>query len=312
VIKSSDNITLVNYNQPITFSTNKGSFSPDFNTEKTLTLASGAYQNGGAVVNLYSKNETASGIATVTVTSASITPGSVEVGFYVEANHIELTSVPGQINIFGKQPDTSTILATIKDVSGTTVQNYVGTVTFSVIAGSAYGQFVTSGSTIVTVLNGQASIDLRSKCDNGTVEIKTTSTFGADEIISEPNLFVMVNDGGTRNIGLVSGSVDISLNKKDVWFRILTSGGNLKIYNMKATCVTTSAKLTEIKIDEVTVYSGSANNGEIININPTLLSTGEYKIDFIYSAGVGKKNFNIIFNADPDCGKLTPIIFTTP
>ena len=309
VIKSSDNITLLNYNQIITFSTDKGSFSPDFNNVKTLDLASGAYQNGTAMVNLYSKNETASGIATITVTSASITPGSVEVGFYVEADHIELASIPNQINIFGKQPDTSTILATIKDISGTTVQNYVGTVTFSVIGGSAYGQFVTSGSTIVTVINGQASIDLRSKCSSGIVIVKATSTLGDGEIISDP-LSVGVNDGGTRNIELVSGSVRLPANKKGVWFNILTTGGNLRIYNLKITSGTT-AKLTEIKIDEVSVYTGSSNDNIVININPTLLSLGEHKIDFTYNASVESKNFNIILNADPDCGLLDQITFPT-
>jgi len=311
VIKSIDDITVFSYNQPITFSTDKGSFSPDFNTVNTITVDSGAYQNGVASVNLYSKNETASGIATVTVTSDSIKSGSIEVGFFVEAHLIDLASVPNHINIFGKELDTCNILATIKDVSGNTVENYVGTVTFSIFQGGAYGEFVTSGSTIVTVINAQASIDLRSKCDTGTVVVKAISAFGVGEIVSEPNLPVTVNDGGTRNIELVSGSVGQPSNKKGVWFNILTSGGNLKIYKMKTTCVTTSAKLTGIKIDEVTVYSSSANNGEIININPTLLSIGEHKIDFTYSAGVGSKNFNIIFNADPDCGFLDQINFST-
>jgi len=301
---------VVKYNQPITFSTNKGSFSPDFNSVKTLTLVSSAYQNGVAVVHLYSKNETTSGNATITVTSDSITPGSVEVGFYVEADHIDLTS-NHSINIFGKEPDTCNILATIKDNAGNTVENYVGTVTFSIFQGSAYGQFVTSGSTIVTVINGQAAIDLRSKCSTGTVVVKATSTLGNGEIISVPNLSIIINEGGTRNLGYVTGSVNLSSNKKDVSFKILTSGGNLRIYNMKTTCGTTSAKLTVIKIDEVIVYSGSANNGEIININPTLLSIGEHKIDFTYSAGVSKENFNILFNADPDCGFLNLINFST-
>jgi len=164
----------------------------------------------------------------------------------------------------------------------------------------------------VTVSNGQAAIDLRSKCSTGTVVVKAISTLGDGEIISEPNLSIIVNDGGTRNIGYVTGSVGLSSNKKDVWFNILTSDGNLRIYNMKTTCGTTSAKLTEIKIDEVIVYSASANNGEIININPTLLSIGTHKIDFTYSAGVSKKNFNIIFNAEPDCGYLMPVVFLTP
>ena len=310
VIKNSENITVFNYNQTITFTTTKGKFSNGL-TSITLISTDANYKNGVVIAVLNAITETQPGIATITVTSDSLTPGSAEVGFYVEADHINLSSVPNTINLFGKVTDTCNIVATIKDNAGNTVENYIGTVTFSIVSGSNFAQFVTSGSTIVTVINGQAAIDLRSKCSTGTVVVKATSTLGDGEIISGSNLSVIVNEGGPRNIELVTGSVDLSSNKKGVWFKILTSGGNLKIYNMKTTCGTTSAKLTEIKIDEVIVYSGSANNGEIININPTLLSIGEHKIDFTYSAGVSKENFNIILNADPDCGFLNQINFST-
>jgi prepilin-type N-terminal cleavage/methylation domain-containing protein len=311
VIKNSENITVFNYNQTITFTTTKGKFSNGL-TSITLISTDANYKNGVVIAVLNAITETQPGIATITVTSDSLTPGSAEVGFYVEADHINLSSVPNSVNLFGKVTDTCNIVATIKDNAGNTVENYVGTVTFSILPESTSdAQFVTSGSTIVTVSNGQASIDLRSKCNTGTVVVKATSTLGDGEIISEPNLEVIVNEGGTRNIELVTGSVGLPGNQRVVGFSILTSGGDLRIYNLKITSGTT-AKLTEIKIDEVTVYIGSSNDNIIVDINPTLLSLGEHHIYFTYSAKVDNKNFNIIFNADPDCGYLTPIVFLTP
>lgn len=313
VIKNPENITVNNYSLPITFSTDKGSFSVTDSTftETILIIDDENYQNGVATVELYANNETESGIATITVTSNDLTPGSTEVGFYVEASYIELSSVPDSINIFGKVQDTCTITATIKDSAGETVLNYIGTVTFTIIEGEDFARFVTTGDTIVTVVNGQASIDLRSKCGTGTVVVNATSAFGDNEITSDPNLSVDVGDGGTRNIELVIGSIYQPANKKDVGFDIQVSGGDLIIYNMQITWGS-SAKLTEIKINEVIVYTGSINDGIIVDIDPTILSTtGEHNIYFTYNSSVENKDFNIIFNAQPDCEFLNQITFST-
>jgi prepilin-type N-terminal cleavage/methylation domain-containing protein len=311
IIKNPAGITVFNYIQPITFSTDKGSFSETDPTlkETTFIIDDDNYQDGVATVVLYANNETESGIATITVTSDDLTPGSTEVGFYVEADHIILSSDPVSINTFGKVEDTCTITATIKDSTGTTVENYIGTVTFSIFSGSEFGQFALVGSTIMTVIDGEASIDLRSKCNPGTVVVKATSTFGENVITSiDPHLPVVVTDGGTRDIGLVDGSVYQPANKKGVVFDVQISGGVLRIYNMEITCGS-SAKLTKIEIDEVTVYQGSINDGIIVDINPTILSTtGEHNIHITYSAAVGNTGFDIIFNAEPDCG-LAHIVF---
>ena len=312
VIKSLDGNTVFNYIEPITFSTDKGSFSDtsDDGEPVTLIISDPDYDNGSATVKLYSIFEDESGIAIITVTSDDLTPGSTEVGFYVEADHIILSSVSDSINTFGKVEDTCTIIATIKDSTGTTVGDYIGIVTFSIFSGSEFGQFTLVGSTIVTVIAGQASIELRSKCGTGTVVVKATSTFGENEITSTPNLPVVVDDGGIRDIGLVTESVDLATNKKGVGFDILVSGGELRIYNMQITWGS-SAKLTEIKIDDIIVYSGSINNGNVVDIDPTILSTvGEHNIYFTYSAGVKNLEFDIIFNAQPDCG-LNIIDFST-
>lgn len=313
VIKNPDGITVFNYIQPITFSTDKGSFSAtDPFLDSVSTNDEGVYyQNGEAMLELFANGETESGIATITVTSDDLTPGSTEVGFYVEADYIILSADPSSINSFGEVEDTCEITATIKDSTGTTVANYIGSITFSIISGS--GQFILTGDTIVPVSDGQATIDLRSGCGTNPVVVKATSTFGENVITSiDPHLSVFVEDGGTRNIELVAESVNLATNKKGIGFDVQVSGGNLRIYNMEITGGT-SAKLTEIKIDEVIVYTGSINDGNIVDIDPTILpTTGVHNIYFTYSAGVGNLDFDIIFNAQPDCGLLNIIEFLTP
>jgi len=307
VIKSLDDITVFNYIEPITFSTDKGSFSDtsDDGEPVTLIISNPDYDNGIATVKLYSIYEAESGIATVTVTSGvgeNEISGSTEVGFYVEADHILLSSDPESINTFGKVEDTCEITATIKDSTGTTVADYIGSITFSIVSGS--GDFILTGDTIVPVDDGIATIDLRSECSTVPVVVKATSTFGENEITSIPNLSVVVDDGGVRDIDLVGGSIYQPANKKGVGFDVLVGDGNLRIYNMKITCET-SAKLTEIEIDGEIVYMGSINDGLIVDIDQTVLSTtGEYNIYITYSAGVGNTGYEIIFNAQPDCGLL--------
>jgi len=305
VIKNLENITVVNYSDSITFATDKGNFIDGSNN---ITLTNADYQNGVASVVLYANKETEPGIATITVTSSSLNPGNTEVVFYIEPDHIVLTSNYSSINIFGKIPDTCSITAEIKDILENKIESYIGTVTFKIIDGGACARFTTAGDTIATVVNGTASVDLYSRCDPGNVEIEATSDFAGKTITSNP-YFITVTQGNDRSITLVSFT--ISSNKKGVGFNITVSGGSLKIYNLRATWGST-AKLNEVKINGNNVYIGSISDGEIINVNPTVLTNGTHNIYFTYSAGVGGKNFNIIFNADPDCEFLTPIIFTTP
>jgi len=317
VIKNLDGITVFNYVEPITFSTDKGSFFDTSDDGEPVTLLiddpDDDYDSGIATVKLYSIFETEPGIATVNVISDALTPGSTEVGFYVEADHIILSADPASINSFGKVEDTCEITATIKDSSGATVVNYIGSITFSIISGS--GQFILTGDTIVPVDNGMATIDLRSGCGTDSVVVKATSTFGENVITSiDPHLEVVVDDDGTRNIELVAESVNLATNKKAVDFDVQVSDGNLRIYNMEITCGT-SAKLTEIEIDGEIVYIGSINDGNIVDIDTTILSvtspTEVHNILLTYSAGVGNLDFDIIFNAQPDCELLNVIDFQT-
>ena len=315
IIKSPEpeGATVYNYSEPITFTTDKGSFSePNSDTTITLTIGDDNYQEGVAWIELYSNSEDTSGVANINVTSVGLTEGNTEVTFYVEADHITLTSSSDPIHLFGVPDDTCTITATIKDINDATVPTYVGTVTFSILSESTSdAKFITAGSAIVTVNEyGQASVDLRGKCLSGDVVVHAVSTFGESQITSEPDLTIAVADGIGRSIELVLGSVDLATNKKGVGFTIDNTGVDLKIYNLKATWGS-SANITEIKIDGIIVYSGSVSDRDIVDITPTDLSYGEHEIYFTYSSGVDNTDFEIILNAEPDCELLEPIIFST-
>ena len=161
------------------------------------------------------------------------------------------------------------------------------------------------------MVNGLASIDLRAKCEQGNVVVHAVSTFGETTISSQPDETITVTDGLERSIELVSGSISQPTNNKGVGFAIdNTSGIDLKIYNLQATWGS-SAKITEIKIDDIIVYSGSVSDGDIVDITPTDLSSGVHGIYFTYSSAVDNTDFEIILNAEPDCGLLALINFST-
>jgi len=319
VIKSAEpeNATVTNYSKSITFTITSeiGCFSSvdSGSKEVTLTLTDDPdnYQDGVAWVELYSNSYDTSGNAIIIVNSGGLPEGNTEVGFYVEADHIELTPSKDSIDLFGVPDDTCTITAIIKDSDGITVGNYIEYVLFSIIEGEpTRGQFTTVGDTIVKAVNGEASIDLRGQCQAGDVVIHAVSTFGETQITSEPDETVTVTDGSGRSIELVSGSLQ-QPSKNEVVFEINNTGVvDLKIYNLQVTCGT-SEKLTEIKINSNNVYSGSASDGDVVDITPTVLSQKVHEIYFGYTKKVDNNHFTIIFNADPDCDLFLPIEFDT-
>jgi prepilin-type N-terminal cleavage/methylation domain-containing protein len=183
-VKTADNITVISYTQPITFTTTKGSFSSSNPGLTNITLYSGIddnYKDGIATVVLYPPEN--AGPATINVSSIynSITiDGSTVVVFYVDATHIDLVADPQTISTGG---DISTITATIKD-GETTVTGYFGEVKFSIISGSTSGKFTSPPPhkvIIVVVDNGIAETNLVSTSKVGIVEIKATSEFTDSE-----------------------------------------------------------------------------------------------------------------------------------
>jgi len=127
-VKTADNITITSYSEVITFSTNLGTFPGDLQ-EIDTNNSNVTYENGVATVELYPPLDI--GTATITVSSGTLTSGTVEVGFYIEADHIELVANPQNIAVGGK---TCTITATIYD-GEIKVNGYNETVLFEIIEG---------------------------------------------------------------------------------------------------------------------------------------------------------------------------------
>jgi len=320
-IKSLDGITVSSYEDEIIFTTNKGSFSPtDPNKINISTIEEGVYyQNGVAKVELYSNLGDSPGDATITVTSDDLTPGSTVVVFYVEADHIELTSNDDTINAMGKVPsDECEITASIKDNMDNVVDDYVGTVIFTITEGSNYARFAPDNTTATKSVEegtGIVKIDLRGRCEpEGSaqdVEIYATSYYGDNPIYSLNYLPITVSIVTNRTIEIDNGNINLSSNKKEVEFDINLSGGNLKVYNILVNYAT--QKLYDVEINNISVYSGSSNDGDITDITDTVIpiSNNPNHIHLIFDGRIDNKEIQITFNAQPECASVGPFIVST-
>ena len=322
-IKTEDGIAVNSYTDLIIFTTNEGTFpngEKEINTNDTVNVI---YNDGVATVQLYPP-ETAS-TATVTACSPSISEcsitGSTEVGFYIEADHIELVSEPQNIVVGG---ETCTITATIKD-GETTVTGYSGSVTFSIISGQESGKFDVTGRAIVSAVEGVAKINLFSKSIAGTVTIKAATSF--------------VNQYG--NLKEIEGylnipvGIDLELselpafdpNNYSISFDINVLGAELLLEEMKASWTPDSPdteNLNKIEIkpsgiaDSIIVYDTNINfpgspasNEELINVNDITLSTGISTIILYFSENMsGKEKLDITFN--PNSGKYIIKLVESP
>lgn len=322
-IKTEDGIAVNSYTDLIVFTTTEGTFpngEKEINTNDTVNVV---YNDGVATVQLYPP-ETAS-TATVTACSPSISEcsitGSTEVGFYIEADHIELVSNPQNIVVGG---ETCTITATIKD-GETTVTGYLGTVTFSIVSGQESGKFDVTGSAIVSAVEGVAKINLFSKSIAGTVTIKAVTSF----INQYGNLKEIE---GYLNIPV---GIDLELlelpvfdpNKYSITFDINVLGAELLLEEMKASWSPDSPdteNLNKIEIkpsgiaDSIIVYDTNINfpgspasNEELINVNDITLSIGISTITLYFSENMsGKEKLDITFN--PNSGKYIIKLVESP
>ncbi len=313
-IKTEEGVPVDSYSELITFTTDQGTFpngEKEINTNDTVNVT---YNDGVAMVQLYPP-ETAS-TATVTACSPSISEcsitGSTEVGFYIEADHIELVSNPQNIVVGG---ETCTITATIKD-GETTVTGYSGTVKFSIVSGQASGKFTYSEE--VTVVNGIAEIELESKNKAGTVRIKATSSFidqygNLKEIEGYLNIPVGITlelaeppnityDSGTYHVSFdidVQGAELILEEMEASW-----SPDNPDTENLRKIEITPSGAADSIIVyDTNPNFPGSpASNEELINVNDITLSTGISTIMLYFSVNMSaKEKLDITFN--PNSGK---------
>ncbi len=101
------------------------------------------------------------------------------------------------INILGKENDSCTITATIKDSSDATVTEYLGKVIFNIIEGANSAKFSSGSSISVDVNNGIATAILHGQCNLGTVKITASSLAGSKEIYNNNDLVIGVNIGNS-------------------------------------------------------------------------------------------------------------------
>ncbi len=280
-VKSDDNKTVSTYDQIITFSTNKGVFENGLTTITVSSIADN-YLNGQAWVILKQGSETSSGIGTITVTSDTgdkIITGQTTVDFYVEADYIDLSTSSFDINILGKENDSCSITATIKDSGGNVVTDYLGDVIFNVVEGNSSAKFYSGSSITADVNNGIATATLYGQCNPGNVTIEASSSSGSTEIHNNNDLLIDVNQGD--NLGISVDDVSTHSSRKSINYDIIIEGGDLTLYSLKMV-YNSSKRVTNIKINNQIVYSGNIGSGDLIHLSiPQVLEEGvEYKITY--------------------------------
>ncbi|KUK66509.1 MAG: hypothetical protein XD85_0170 [Parcubacteria bacterium 34_609] len=303
-VRSEDNKRVANYDHEITFITNKGVFVE--NNLKTITVSSTAdyYLDGQAWLTLEGSSETVSGVATIMVSSytgeKTIT-GQTTVDFYVEADHIDLSTSSYDINILGKENDSCTVTATIKDSANNNVTEYLGKVTFTIIEGGDCAKFA-NGVTSITkdVSNGIATTTLYGKCSIGTVVIQALSYFGSSRINSNENLSINVSKGVDLTLLFNENSVSTGSPPRDVDFIIKIDGGKLKLYNFKVN-YDSSARLTSILINNETVYTGNVGTGDLMKLSSPYILNGDndYTITYNFNSNINNLSFETLLN--PEC-----------
>jgi len=321
-IKTEDGIVVNSFTDLIILTTTEGTFpngEKEINTNDTVYVT---YEDGVATVQLYPPEIDST--ATVTACSPSISEcGSTEVGFYIEADHIELVSEPQNIVVGG---ETCTITATIKD-GETTVTGYSGPVTFSIVSGQASGKFDVTGSAIVSAVEGVARINLFSKSIAGTVTIKAVTSFiNQYGNLKEIEGYLNIPVGITLELAEPPNTTYDS-ETYQVGFDVDIQGAELILEEMKASWLpnnpdTENLEKIEIKsprvADPIIVYDTNINfpgspasSEELINVNDITLSTGISTIILYFSENMsGKEKLDITFN--PNSGNYIIKLVESP
>ena len=310
-IKNIKNVTIKSYTELIIFTTDVGTFIDGSNSIDTNSPHV-TYKNGVATVKFYPPSEINPDTpnATITVTShdtvnANNIFGSTEINFHLEANHILLNTYPENIKVKGKNPDACAITATILDIYDRIVTDYKGKVKFSIIEGDA--KFTLTGSTLITVVNGEAQIILQAGNTPGLVRVKATSSgIATPAYKSIPVINIQLDDSQTTydTTGLVSFYINIEgvddlttdfiLNEMQVSWDPSNGETLYKIEIESPYIIGDSA---------VIVFENSTNpasNGELISvINITLSKTKASNIKLYFSTNMENKNtLDVTFNAN--------------
>jgi hypothetical protein len=260
-----------------------------FNTDLGI-LSNYTFENGIAYTDLSSSDP---GTATVTVSSSDSLPYEPEEGvvvkFYGTEDHIELDANPKMVKADGTHY--STITATVCDMNGSTVKNYIGTVTF---INTGVGTF--TGSTTKNIIDGTATIQLSSSVQEGTATVTVSSS---DSLPYEPAEGVAVEFYEETTLTLVPGTTLYGGSEnKIITFNVKFTGESIEIDEMKISWTNSgsSERFEAIDIDISEVWSGSNKSGDIADINDTTLSPGETNVKLTFKQNMtGKYPIEVIF-----------------
>lgn len=268
----------------------------------------GIFSDGSKIIDLIPDNGVATvelssivpGTATVTVSSSDgllvIPEEGVQVKFYGKASDIVLVASPPNIFIGG---ETCTITATIVDEQKVKVDDYEGTVNFSIPPGDSSGKF--NGETTATsvVINGSAEVTLQSTLTTGIVTVEAKEDLLPS---SSPTIDITVKQ---INLALVDGSIYYWSDSRIIYFNIEIDGPNLNLINMKIVWNKDDSFLNEIGIktpstdvsyDRI-IGTGSEDSPYIDienDINQVLLS-GESTIRLTFSESIENVPIEMIF-----------------
>ena len=192
-VKTADNITVISYNESVTFTTTAGSFS---NTDSLVEIITTYFIDGVATVELFPPTNRST--STITVSSGELDVVIVEVKFYTEPDHIDLAADP-PIYTGGETP---TITAKIVDNNEDLISDYNEDITFEILIGFPDTVTFQTGSPNTNIRTGSVedgifTIDLKSGSVAGPAKIKATSEFTNRE-------GVITNIEGYLNIDVVS------------------------------------------------------------------------------------------------------------
>jgi len=285
--------------------------SNNYATNVPLTITGIDYGNDGvAVVQLLP----ASNVGTVTIKVSTYNSlgtyieKTINVGFYSNAHHINLSAIPQQMLVNG---ETCTITATIVDASDTLVSNYNEEITFTILEGRpSTVKFTLSNTSSLTqtVINGVSPVGLTSQSKAGTVKMRATSFTGTSTIEGYLNIPVGIIVGLANPPNIIYNNTT-----KEVNFDINVQGAALILEEMKVSWlpVVTSESLKEIKVNGIGVYSSSASNGVVVDVTDTTLAQGVSNIKMYFDPGanISGKTINVVFN--PNSGSYL-VVVTVP
>lgn len=322
-VKTADNVTITSYTDTIVFKTTAGLFHNE-SDEISIGESDVTYTDGVATVELYPPPT--SGTAEIKVYSPSIEfssiTGSTEVGFYIDADHIQLIANPQHIEVISGNPNACIIIATIMDEYTNTIYGYDGKVKFSIVSGDA--KFALTGSTIITVVNGEAQILLQSGNSSGTVKVKATSSYknkegvkiyiegylnipvGVSLILADPpNIdYYSLSEPYYVSFDIDIQGADLILEEMQVYWDVGDPAENLEKIDIAGVTIYDYDNDPSNPVGSIVYTDNSNERVADIDVADTTLSTGTSTIVMYFSGDIyGKTTLDVTFN--PNSGNYT-------